>query len=129
MYTEQQIPFRTKTIGVRVTVEDYDRLRSMASSHGKLLGEWCRDILLYAVRHPEGTGFHQALLGEVIALRRIVFDVTYCLATDQPITSAAMKAIWKDAEASKRSQAVNLLRQASADFQLTPPSHTERRKS
>jgi hypothetical protein len=55
------------------------------------------------------------MLGEIIALRTIVSQVTNYLASGFPITSTTMKTIWKEAEESKRGKALNLLRQVHAD--------------
>jgi hypothetical protein len=121
MITENHPPFRTKTIGVRVTADDFEQLRSFARAQGKSLSEWCRDVLLRVARHPEGNCFEQAMLGETMALRNIVTQVTYYLASGFPITSTTMKAIWKEAEESKRGKALNLLRQVHADEEGGPP--------
>jgi hypothetical protein len=60
------------------------------------------------------------MLREMMALRNIVTQVTYYLASGCPITSTTMKTIWREAEESKRGKALNLLRQVHADEEGGP---------
>lgn len=120
MATENRPPFRTKTIGVRVARVDFEHLQSIANSQGKSLSEWCRDVLLRVARNPEGNCFEQAMVGEMVALRTTVTEVIYYLASKSPLTLADMKAIWKQADESKRQKA-ELLRQVSGEERGIPP--------
>lgn len=121
MTTEHHSPFRTRTIGVRVTAEDYELLHSLAHFQGKCISEWCREVLLRVARNPEGSCFEQAMVGEMVALRTTVTEVIYYLASKSPLTLADMKAIWKQADESKRQKALELLRQVSGEERGIPP--------
>ena len=46
--------FRSKTIGVRVTEDDYARFQVLADAQGKTVGEWCRDVLSEIAQNPGG---------------------------------------------------------------------------
>ena len=39
-------PFRTKTLGTKVSEEEFAQLESAASERGLTLSEWCRETLL-----------------------------------------------------------------------------------
>jgi hypothetical protein len=38
--------FRTKSIGTKVTEEEYAKLELTAQAGGKTVGEWCREVML-----------------------------------------------------------------------------------
>jgi hypothetical protein len=70
-------------MGVRLTEADYSRLQALADAQGKLVGEWCRDVLLEPADHPAGKPIEQALLAEVIALRTIVANLIYSFTSEE----------------------------------------------
>ena len=39
-------PLRTKSIGFKVSEEEYARLETAAQAIGRTLGEWCREVIL-----------------------------------------------------------------------------------
>jgi hypothetical protein len=121
MTAENHPQLRTKIVGVRVTDDDFELLQSRANAQGKTLSEWCRDVLLQVARNPEGNCFEQAMVGEMMALRTIITELNYYYVAKTPLTFDSMKAIWKKAEESKRKQALNLLRQVSAEKDVPPP--------
>src|SRR5277367_1643075 len=42
-------PLRTKSIGFKVSQEEYARLETAAQADGRTLGEWCREAILRGV--------------------------------------------------------------------------------
>ena len=42
-------PLRTKSIGFKVSEEEYAQLETAAQASGRTLGEWCRELILLAV--------------------------------------------------------------------------------
>jgi len=42
-------PFRTKTLGTKVSEEEFAQLEARASARGLTLSEWCRETLLASV--------------------------------------------------------------------------------
>jgi hypothetical protein len=105
--------FLSKTIGVRVTEDDYARLQALADAQGKPVGEWCRDVLLELARNPGGKPkpIDQALLAEVIALRTIVANLTYAFTSDGKVTREQMLAVIDRADKTKLKRATELLAQ------------------
>lgn len=128
MTFEPQGAHRTKIVAFRLTPDDYERLHALARARGMQIGEWCREVAVRFARNPEGDCFQQAITGEMIALRDVVTNVIYNLASGSSITSSVMTTIWKEAERTKRTKAQNLLRQASADQQGVPPPQGIREK-
>ncbi len=39
-------PLRTKSIGFKVSEEEYAQLEAAAQTSGRTLGEWCREVML-----------------------------------------------------------------------------------
>jgi hypothetical protein len=39
-------PLRTKSIGFKVSEEEYAQLEAAAQASGRTLGEWCREVIL-----------------------------------------------------------------------------------
>ena len=61
-------PFRTKTLGTKVSEEEFAQLETAASERGLTLSEWCRETLLASVngqgeKSAESGGTGQALMG------------------------------------------------------------------
>jgi hypothetical protein len=51
-------PLRTKSIGFKVSEEEYARLETAAQASGRTLGEWCREAILRA----GGAGFRRVVM-------------------------------------------------------------------
>jgi hypothetical protein len=102
---------RSKSIGVKVGEEDFASLQALAEREGKPLAEWCRDVLVRIARHPAGTPIAQALLAEVIALRTIVGNLVYGLASNGKVTPQQMAAFIDRADQTKLKRAVEFLTQ------------------
>jgi len=45
-------PLRTKSIGFKVSEEEYAQLETAAQASGRTLGEWCRETILRGVTFP-----------------------------------------------------------------------------
>lgn len=105
--------FRSKTIGVRVTEDDYARLQVLADAQGKTVGEWCRDVLSEIAQNPGGKPkpIDHALLAEVMALRTIVANLTYAFTSDGKVTRERMLAVMDRADKTKVKRAAELLAQ------------------
>ncbi|MFZ3211186.1 MAG: hypothetical protein WA188_06685 [Terriglobales bacterium] len=81
-------PLHTKTLGTKVSEEEFAQLEAAASERGLTLSEWCREILLASVnRQEERTAdsgrADQALMAELVALRATLLNVLYKLANGE----------------------------------------------
>jgi hypothetical protein len=80
---------RTRSVGTKLTEEEYRRLESKAAERGLTVGEWVREVLLetgQGAKPPAASPTEQVLLAELIALRTIVLNLVYDLASGEPLT-------------------------------------------
>jgi hypothetical protein len=110
-------PLRTKSIGTKVTDEEYAELERAAKTGGKTLGEWCREILLARVTgqglkasDPGGTG--HAVMAEVVALRTILLNVMFKQSNGERLTAEEMQRLVDRADSDKLRKARERLLQA-----------------
>jgi len=102
-------PLRTKTLGTKVSEEEFAQLEAAASERGLTLSEWCRETLLgsvngqgeksaadlspvmaSAIASASGTG-QATLMAELVALRAILLNVLFKLANGQTVTAEEMQ--------------------------------------
>ena len=107
---------RTKSIGFKVSEEEYAQLDAEAQTSRRSLGEWCREVLLASVNGQEpkvatGTG-EVALMAELVALRAILLNALFKLAKGQPLTSHEMQGLIDRADSDKLKKARERLAQA-----------------
>ena len=91
---------RTKSVGTKVTDDEYFRLECCAG--GRRISEWVREVLLSAVTR---TPFEQILLSEVLALRTILLNLHFAIATGEVPTVDAMRELIDRADQDKISKA------------------------
>ena len=78
-----EAPLRTKSIGFKVSEEEYAQLEHAAQTSGRTLGERCREVMLTSGRGQSskatgpGGAEAQALMAELVALRTILLDVLF----------------------------------------------------
>lgn len=106
--------FRRKSIGTKVSEEEYAKLEALAG--GRALGEWVREVLL---REVDGRRTDEILLAEVLALRTILLNAFYKLAQGEKLTGDEMQAIIDRADAAKLPKAVEANGQFTAGAVVT----------
>jgi hypothetical protein len=109
---------RTKSIGTKVSEEEFARLEQAAQKASKTLGEWCREVMLASTnRQPEklnGIGDEaHAVMAEVVALRAILLNVLFKQAKGEPLTAEEMQRLIDRADSDKLKKARVRLDQAS----------------
>lgn len=96
---------RTRSVGTKLTEEEFARLESLAAESGQSVSEWAREALLAATTptpNPNPNNSNDAaVLGEVRALRAIVLNLFYDLAKGEEITVERMQEIIGRADAKK----------------------------
>ncbi|MGA2376995.1 MAG: hypothetical protein ABSF72_15860 [Candidatus Sulfotelmatobacter sp.] len=109
-------PLRTKSIGFKVSEEEYAQLEAAAQASGQTLGEWCREVVLDSGQETEPTGpsgaESQALMAELVALRAILLNVLFKLASGEKPTAEEMQRLIDRADADKLKKARERLAQA-----------------
>ena len=112
-------PLRTKSIGTKVSEEEYAQLEQAAQTGGKTLGEWCREVMLASANgqpprnpQPGAGGAGRALMAELVALRTILLNVLYKQVNGKSLTEEEMRQLIERADADKLKKAVERLKQA-----------------
>ena len=103
---------RTRTVSTKVSEDDYALLKQLA---GDLrVGEWVREVLLKAVLAERTAEAHRTILGEVLALRKILLNLQFTVAAGEPVTRDRMLAWIEEADADKGEKARARLTAAAA---------------
>jgi hypothetical protein len=102
-------PHRSRTVGCKVTDEEYAQLAGHVEGMGTTLGEWSRGVLLEHVQGRPPSTAERAVLSEVLALRTIVLNCHYALATGERITDEEMRGLIQRADAGKAEEALKRL--------------------
>jgi hypothetical protein len=78
-------PLRTKSIGFKVSEEEYAQLETAAQASGQTLGEWCRQMILGA----SDAAAHDPALAEIIGVRLLLVNVLRPLAAGEKLAPEA----------------------------------------
>jgi hypothetical protein len=88
---------RTRSVGTKLTEEEYARLEAAAARSGRTVGEWCREELLHAASAAGENGngsataaapaspAEETLLAEVLALRTILLNLFRLTKNSSPL--------------------------------------------
>ena len=89
---------RTRSVGTKLTDEEYAQLESLAAAQGVTPGEWVRELVLAAFPKTAGgkpvaeaTLAEQTVLSEVLALRTILINIIYDQANGHEIAPERMR--------------------------------------
>jgi predicted RNA-binding Zn ribbon-like protein len=104
-------PSRTRSIGTKVTAEEYAQLEACARDSRMSISEWSRQALLAAANLGRASAGDQAILAEVIALRTIVANLTYAFTSEGTVTAEQMRAFIERADSTKSKRATEILSQ------------------
>ena len=77
-------PLRTKSIGFKVSEEEYARLETAAQASGRTLGEWCREAILRG-----GSASEDPALAEIVGVRLLLVNVLRPLAAGEKLAPEA----------------------------------------
>jgi hypothetical protein len=91
---------RTKSIGTKVTPEEYDRIHALAGDQP--VSEWVRAALL---RAADTSPAEPVVLAEVLALRTILLNLHFSVCSGTSVTAETMQRLIERADQEKRQQA------------------------
>lgn len=103
---------RTKSIGTKVTDEEYARFEALAGE--QTISEWARAVLLKAA----APAAEPVLLAELLALRTILLNLHFAVCSGEPVTAESMRRLIDRADQDKLQHAYARL--ASADARREP---------
>ena len=95
---------RTKSIGTKLTAEEYAQVVRVAEGHS--LSEWLREVLL-GMTAPKPSD--HVVVAEVLALRTIVLNLQFAVASGEPPTADAMTRLIDRADDEKHRRAFERL--------------------
>jgi hypothetical protein len=96
---------RTKCLSTKVTAEDYTRFEALAGE--QRVSAWARDVLLHAAASKS---IELTILGELLAVRTIVLNLHFALASGDTPTVDAMQRLIERADREKLGKALERLR-------------------
>jgi hypothetical protein len=107
---------RTKSIGTKVTEEEFALLEQAAQKASKTLGEWCREVMLGRANGQPANGSRgeagaEAVMAEVVALRAILLNVLFKQANGERLTTEEMQKLINRADSDKFKKARERLEQ------------------
>ena len=91
---------RTKSIGTKVTPEEYARIHALAGEQP--ISEWVRAALLKAADASQADSI---ALAELLALRTVLLNLHFHVCSGAPVTAETMQRLIERADPNKRQQA------------------------
>ena len=91
---------RTKSIGTKVTPEEYGRIQALAGEQP--VSEWVRAALL---RATDASPTDSIVLAELLALRTILLNLHFPLGSGTPVAAETMQRLIERADQDKYQQA------------------------
>lgn len=99
-------PHRSKSIGTKVTEEEYTSLEAHAGASGVNMSEWVRTVLL---EQRQQRGQNEAMLAELLGLRAILLNLLFAIGKGETLTAEQMKTLIDKGDAGKLERARKLL--------------------
>ena len=98
----QSLVLRRRTVSSKVTDEEYAAFEAIATATNKTVSDWVRDTLLTVAHHESA---EHTILGELLALRKILLNLQFTVAAGEPVTRDRMLAWIEEADADKGEKA------------------------
>jgi hypothetical protein len=104
-------PLRTKSIGFKVSEEEYAQLETAAQTSGRTLGEWCREVILRGGSASDAE-MHDPALAEIVGVRLLLVNVLRPLAAGEKLAPEAFDKMLDQISEVKHELAAKLQQQA-----------------
>jgi hypothetical protein len=97
---------KVRTVGSKVTEEQYAALEKLAQAQGQTLGDWSRRALLSFLNTSSiEASPTETVMAEVLALREILLNIHYRVANGDKLTAEEMHKLIERADAVKGQKA------------------------
>lgn len=93
---------REKCVGTKVTDAEYAVIEAVALGSHQTVSAWARAALVTVAAHGS---VEQTVLAEILALRKILLNLHFAIATGEPITRERMVGWIQEADADKYEKA------------------------
>jgi hypothetical protein len=100
---------RVRTVGTKLTDREYAKCEKSAARRGQTLSEWYREALLAAVESRAQRPEDEAILSEILALRKIVINLLYGDKAGEPLSKERMQELIEAADSDKLRKAAERL--------------------
>lgn len=101
---------RVRTVGSKVTEDEYAALEQLAQAQGQTLSEWSRKVLLEKLNPLLASPTEELLLAEVLASRTIVMNLMYAVIRGEVPNAAKFQSLIEQADAEKFRRAIERLK-------------------
>jgi hypothetical protein len=118
---------RGRSLGTRLSEAEYAQCERAAARRGQSLSEWCRQVLLEAAADPAPAPEAEAILSEVLALRKIVINLLYGEKAGEPLDRERMRELIESADTGKLARAAECLKAVRGARAGTKPSDDDTR--
>jgi len=98
--------FRIRSVGTKVTANEFESLKQRARTDGQTLSEWAREVLL---REIQGEQPAFDLICEVVGLQLLLMNVLAPMARGERITAEQFQGIVKSVQTAKVKAAGEML--------------------
>ena len=102
-------PLRTKSIGFKVSEEEYAQLETAVRTSGRTLGEWCREVVLASASDAER---RDPALAEIVGVRLLLVNVLRPVAAGEKLAPEAFDKMLDQISEVKHELAAKLQQQA-----------------
>ncbi len=93
---------RNKSIGTKVSDDEYAQLEKLAEARGLTLGDWLRELVLAElIAHPAD----EIILGEVLALRMLYLNTVQILGAGRELTTDELRKLIERVDREKQGKA------------------------
>jgi hypothetical protein len=114
-------PLRTKSIGFKVSEEEYAQLETAAQAEGRTLGEWCREVILRGGSASDSAR-HDPALAEIVGVRLLLVNVLQPMAAGETVTAERFGQLLDQISEVKHQLAAQLQQQTREKKQREKPS-------
>ena len=114
-------PLRTKSIGFKVSEEEYAQLETAAQASGRTLGEWCREAILRGGSASNAAAQDPAL-AEILGVRLLLVNVLGPVAAGERVTPERFNQLLDQISEAKHQLAAKLQQQTREKKQREKPS-------
>lgn len=100
----------SRTIGAKVSEQEYAEIETRAAAENKTTSAWVRDVLLAQVGSPTAHKETCIVLGELLALRTIIATLQFEASVRPPLKPETVREVMAVADRDKLHRAAELLK-------------------
>jgi len=95
-----------RTTATKLSSAEYEALLRVASSDGKTVSTWLRELILDALQDEKYAKGEHVLLAEILALRAITVNLLFAIGANTTFTQQTVNSIMDAADRNKLTRAI-----------------------